>query len=256
MIKKFPHLLDAPGIYQLLNTHNNKMYIGLSKNVRKRCRDHIYELKNGKHANDYLQKAWNADPEAFVVSVLEYCENDLLDDREIYWIAMYDTTNPLCGYNHLIGGNHLYGENAAWWGRKHTEETKRKMSESAHTRPSNRLPKSLEFVQHLREISAGKNNPFFGKKHTDETRKKISEFRKEYVKTHQSPTMRGAVQMSTAGNYITTFQSIGEAAKSVSRSYASLSGACSGRQLTCAGYKWMYESDYLAMIGGDVENAS
>ncbi len=46
------------------------------------------------------------------------------------------------------------------YGKKHSEETKRKISEIK------------------KETSSGENNPFYGKKHTEETKRKIGEANK------------------------------------------------------------------------------
>ena len=70
------NLEKSSGIYQIRNTKNQKRYVGLSKNVFNRCSEHLYALRNGKHPNDYLQKAWNADAEAFVFEIIEYCSVD------------------------------------------------------------------------------------------------------------------------------------------------------------------------------------
>lgn len=249
-------LKKLPGIYQILNTRNQKRYIGLSKDVRNRCLQHRSELIREKHANDYLQKAWSIDGDAFVFDVIEYCNQEMLAEREIFWIDYYDSTNPANGYNHLPGGWNPAGEKASWWGKKHTEETKRKMSESARTRPSNRLPKSPEFVEHLREIFSGENNPFYGKKHTPQSIKIMSEKARAYQQTYGHQSCVRVVKLSEFGELLSTYASVKDAAIAVDRSHCVISDACRGIQKTAAGYRWMYESEYLEMIGGDASNAS
>lgn len=61
------------------------------------------------------------------------------------------------------------GENNPFYGRHHTEETKKKISE-AHK--GMRL--SEETKRRLSEMNKGRNNHFFGKHHSEETRKKWS----------------------------------------------------------------------------------
>ena len=256
MIKENVQVNPLPGIYQLRNTSNNKRYIGLSNNVRRRKEYHYGRLRKQRHDNTYLQRAWDIDPSAFVFEVIEYCDVGQLEDREIYWIAHFDTTNRDYGYNILSGGNHLVGESASWWGRKHTAETKAKMSESASTRPSNRLPKSPEFVEHLKELFSGENNPFYGRKHSHETLRIMSEKSRLYHQTPKSPRCISVVKLSKSGELLCSYPSVTDAAIAVDRSHCVISDACRGVQKTAAGYKWMYESDYLTMIGGDVENAS
>ena len=45
----------------------------------------------------------------FIIEVIEECAFDLLNERERYWIAFYDSTNDDIGYNINIGGQDLSG---------------------------------------------------------------------------------------------------------------------------------------------------
>lgn len=75
------------GIYQIRNTVNNKCYIGKSINVIQRKRTHIYNLKLNKHGNRYLQFAFNKyGLDNFIFEVLEYCDINLLNKKEIQYI--------------------------------------------------------------------------------------------------------------------------------------------------------------------------
>ena len=47
------------GIYKITNNINNKFYIGSSKNITKRFKEHKWRLKNNKHPNNKLQNSWN-----------------------------------------------------------------------------------------------------------------------------------------------------------------------------------------------------
>lgn len=89
------------------------------------------------------------------------------------------------------------GKKNPMYGKKHSKESREKMSISQKKRPPDSeetrknkskskkgIPKSEEHKKKLSEAniknkaSKGKNNPFYGKRHTEETRKKISEHRK------------------------------------------------------------------------------
>lgn len=92
-------------IYIIRNTINNKVYIGQTINkVSYRFKSHIYYAVRGK---DYvIGKAMRKyGIENFYYEVLEQCPRKMLNKREIYWIATYDSTNPKYGYNMSIGGN-------------------------------------------------------------------------------------------------------------------------------------------------------
>jgi hypothetical protein len=63
------------GVYQILNTLNNKRYIGSSVNIYNRFVDHKTKLNKNKHCNKHLQRAWNKYGEKhFKFEILETCE--------------------------------------------------------------------------------------------------------------------------------------------------------------------------------------
>lgn len=47
------------GIYKIVNSINNKIYIGSAKCIQSRFRTHKNLLKKGKHFNTHLQSAVN-----------------------------------------------------------------------------------------------------------------------------------------------------------------------------------------------------
>jgi group I intron endonuclease len=112
-------------IYGLVNPiTNNIFYIGKSDNPRKRLSQHINEsrlnnkaLKKGNYIRNLIEN--NIIP---VCTILEKVSFTEWKNKEVYYISLYsDLTNDAPG-----GG--AYPD--VWGGRKHTEETKRKMSEN------------------------------------------------------------------------------------------------------------------------------
>ena len=93
------------GIYKITNIVNGKCYIGQSKNIAKRWQRHKVELKNNKHGNEYLQRAYNKyGADNFKFEVIEECTVDIIDDREKHYIEHYDSLAQNNGYNLLYGG--------------------------------------------------------------------------------------------------------------------------------------------------------
>ena len=94
---------SKPGIYAIVNKINNKMYIGKSINIHKRIISHISLLnKKSKDENRYLINSWfKYGRSNFELKVLEFLELDenLLFERELYWIKYYNTTHSNFGYN-------------------------------------------------------------------------------------------------------------------------------------------------------------
>lgn len=140
------------GIYCIECLKTNVRYIGQTyENFYRRWTFHKWNLKNNQHSNAYLQNAWNKYGDenfkfyplkSFDLSQKEIVTKHELDKLEQYYIEEYDTFEN--GFNLTTGGEKCrmlplsdeakkkIGEKnrVNMLGRKHTEETKRKMSES------------------------------------------------------------------------------------------------------------------------------
>ena len=84
------------GIYKITNLVNDKFYIGSSKDLERRKKEHFNHLRKNKHCNSHLQRSWNKYGEEnfkFEVCLFcpEYClldiENSYLSQRPYYNIA-------------------------------------------------------------------------------------------------------------------------------------------------------------------------
>ena len=93
------------GIYKILNTVNNKIYIGQSVHIEKCYKEHIRESKY-ERSNMPIHKAIHKyGSENFQLEILEECSIEDLDCRECYYIDKYNSRNREVGYNILEGGN-------------------------------------------------------------------------------------------------------------------------------------------------------
>ena len=97
-------------IYQIKNKINGKLYIGQTVNFQARKLRHLSSLRNEKHDNPHLQKAFlKYGEEAFEFSIIheEKCNQARLNELEEYYISKYETY--LNGYNCNRGGQQHNG---------------------------------------------------------------------------------------------------------------------------------------------------
>ena len=94
------------GIYKIENKVNGKVYIGQSIDIKTRWKCHISYLNNNTHNNKHLQSAWDKyGKENFSFNVVEECDVEDLNEREIYWINKYNSYINKNGYNLTLGGD-------------------------------------------------------------------------------------------------------------------------------------------------------
>ena len=147
-------------IYKATNSVSGKIYIGKTVNtLQQRISEHKRHSKNGAMTFHKAIQKYGFD--SFEFTILFECEDaELLTNKEIELIKQFNSTNKKIGYNSSIGGdgvsggeNHpLFGkkrpefgesisgnkhpnygnigELSPRYGQKHTEETKRKISNS------------------------------------------------------------------------------------------------------------------------------
>ena len=109
-------------IYKTTNTKNGKVYIGQTKKTIEKSYAYIGS------GTRLLKAIKEFGRESFIKEIVEIIDSKnttYLDEREIYWISFYDSTNINEGYNTTKGGS-------GWssYGLKRSDDTKRKQSES------------------------------------------------------------------------------------------------------------------------------
>ena len=91
-------------IYIITNTVNNKVYIGQTiRTIEDRWREHCRNKCHEGELNMLIKKAIRKyGKDKFSISVLERCKVEDLNEKEIYYISLYDSYNK--GYNQTKGG--------------------------------------------------------------------------------------------------------------------------------------------------------
>jgi len=95
------------GIYIIRNLVNNKIYIGQSKDIKRRWAEHKRKYKNeSEREHSYLYNAMRKyGISSFSFDVLEECDETILNEREIYYIDKFNSTDHNVGYNISPGGD-------------------------------------------------------------------------------------------------------------------------------------------------------
>lgn len=108
-------------IYKTTNLLTGKIYVGKDKRQRKSY------LGSGTYLKRSLKKHGR---ENFVKEILEICDTEeILNEREEFWIRELDARNPEIGYNIQKGGRGGDAEQCrknitAWWSKMTPEEKK------------------------------------------------------------------------------------------------------------------------------------
>lgn len=157
------------GIYLIRCKSENKIYIGVSTNIKNRYSQHISLLRKNKHPNMHLQQAFNNfGKDDFCLEVLQEINQpnvskDELYNLEIYYISLYKSNNRNYGYN-LEGGGNSKGKVA--------DETRDRLSNSLKGRKSpcywTGKKMSQEIRDRMSQYRKGKPSHWKGKKQTKE----------------------------------------------------------------------------------------
>ncbi len=169
-------------IYKTTNLQNGKIYIGKAK-----TNNPMY-LGSGSILREAIKKYGRS---MFLKEILEECDDCLLDEREVFWISKFDSTNRSVGYNITKGGTG--GDTTSQHPNKNNIIEKRgtkikqwhkSLSESER---NNRAKK-------ISESKKGKSNGHTGFRHSEETKKLISENQPnktlEWKKLHEAAMLK------------------------------------------------------------------
>lgn len=228
------------GIYSIENKINHKKYIGQSVNIKQRWQSHRNELNKQKHHNDYLQKSWNKYGEQnFEFKVLERCSKDLLNDKERYYIDLYDTMNEDYGYNLKSGGQdtNYVTESVRIKTGKAIKKYYEEYPEAAIMRSANAYKQWND--PEIKAKITGKNNGMYGKTHTKEARKKISEAQKGHISKYRNTVPVFCIELNKL--FVDSVTACRELGLNISRS-GNIHEVCKGirNRKTVGGYHWKY----------------
>ena len=194
-----------------------------SQNPKKRWRSGKGYKNNLRMWSDIKESDWNKDWEHSIIRQFEDKQEAL--KYEAFMIAMLGTVRN--GYNTSAYASHhckhteeskrkmsesRTGEKAYWYGKHHSEESKKKMSEN-----------HADF--------SGENNPNFGKHHSEESKKKMSENRPS----------KPVIQFSKTSEFIAEYPSAREAERQTGCYQQHICSCCKGKLKSAGGFIWRYK---------------
>lgn len=91
-------------VYIIRNLINNKIYVGQTKTPKRRYWCHFAVARSGNTRPLYASIRKHG-KENFSFEVIEECADDLINEREQFWVAHFDSFNPEKGYNLTRGGD-------------------------------------------------------------------------------------------------------------------------------------------------------
>jgi group I intron endonuclease len=151
------------GIYKITSP-SGKIYIGQSVNVFKRKRYYETENCSGQRKLYASIKKYGFANHKF--EIICECDRDELNDREFYYISLYQTWNTPLGLNLQSGGDVI----------KESDETRLKRSKSL---------KGRVFSQEWKDkIGLKSKGRMIGFKHSEETRIKLRRKRAKWKNPH------------------------------------------------------------------------
>lgn len=91
------------GVYMIIFP-NNKRYIGISNNIRRRMNEHNVDFRNNLPIESAIQKYGKIN-NFILLEEIEAENRQLMREREKYWIAKYHSNDKEFGYNVSEGGD-------------------------------------------------------------------------------------------------------------------------------------------------------
>lgn len=219
-------------IYMTKNNVNGKLYIGQhTRTMNPKDIDDSWYLGSGDALHMAIAKYGE---ENFTREIIYECESKSeLDYMEKIFINYYNAVKNGDFYNIAGGGQGVgAGENHPMYGRHHTFEAKRKISDAM----------------------SGENNPMYGKCHTEKTKNKISMSKTGVAIPHTDEwnykigisNSKPVAQYNKDGELLAVFRSRTEAEEITGVQHQCIGRCVRGERKTAGGYIWKdVETDEL-----------
>jgi group I intron endonuclease len=218
-------------IYGLVEPKTNTLrYVGKTTDLDRRLRRHINErFNNNSYKDRWIRKLIDNNEKPEIV-LIDFVNNN---DWQ-YWEKFYISYYKFIGCK-LTNGTKGGDEPPSTKGRKHTEESKRKMSETKKGKSipwlNNGKERSVTHKKNLSKSLKGRVSPNKGKKFDDNLKKKLSD---------ASTTKKKVKQLDLNGNLIKIWDSINLAQNTLQIRHISEVCRKVKNHKTSGGFIWEY----------------
>ena len=225
------------GIYKITNNYNKMSYIGKSIHIEQKWKEHLA----GKGSKNLFKDLQEYGKENFSFEILEECSKEELNQKEIKWIAFYNTYNN--GYNEDKGGdNNIQAIKA-------TQKTI-----YCYDLEGNFITSYISLSEAERHTNIPNANI---SKAARGLRKKAGDYQWRYEKIdkiepysrkftmppHSHEHMKKSVkQYDLDGNFIAEYSSITEASKKTGANQKSIGMNCNKQRKTAGGFIWKFSN--------------
>lgn len=223
------------GIYKITNKILNKSYIGKSIHIEQRWKEH----SQGKGSRELYTDIQKYGIENFNFEILELCSKNELNQKEEYWIKVFNTFHN--GYNRNQGGDNneqavaktkkkifcysLQGIFICSYSSLSEAERMTKVPNSNISRAAKKQGKAGDYLwSYTNEISLP---PY----------QRTCNFKEK-----PAHNIKKVQQFDLNQNFIAEFNSIKEAAQATGTNYSSLGMVCNGKRRTAGGFIWRFKN--------------
>lgn len=259
-------------IYVLINTVNNKWYIGQTyRDYKKRLRNHYNQScsKNPKQVISRAIKKYGWDKFVYYIIYQTVVSLDIqkvkleLDRHEMMYIQQFHTYKPEYGYNITLGGGGPCGYHFTEEQRQHLSDVKRGVPRPNRCIKIYQYDLDLNLIKIWPSITAikdhygiqiefGDNNfTFFNSvwiKESDVSPETLEKYKtRAEQRKYLSPKASGSkwiLQFDFLGNRIGRYPSARYAAQTIQTDESMISGAANGKHKQAKGFIWIYEMDF------------
>ena len=248
------------GIYKITAKHSGKVYIGQSIDIYNRWMGHWKQVNQGdsSYIHNVMRKYGK---DGFIFEIVERCSQDIINEREKYWIKFYDSYNN--GYNLTTGGEGVKGKIRSEEERENMRILSMKLNKS---KPVLQIDTDGNIVKEWRSCKE------IGKT-TDMTCSCIHNclthdngyylaygyiwiYKSEYLEkginielyllNNREILYNKIYQIDKSGNILKIWDNIHQIlTENPTYKKSSIYSACSGQKQNMYGFKWVYENDYI-----------